>query len=443
MSIVIRNMARVKVPEEKLAQVLRMYLYEGRDGSKLKNYKYTPSNGYAYLPLNYAKLEEVAQLLGEDIIDERSEGLAISQPFVVKDSFKFRDYQVEPAFKLLEHIRANNYGVLSAGCGTGKTSVMTWVAGQLGLRTIILVDMSALAASWIYTFEMIYGITPQIITKDTTDFEDVAIVTFQLLHLNPDLKDRLRNIYGTCLIDEFHGVQAETYKEGLWSQNNKYRIGCTATYRKKGYSDEVLSDLVAPISVTMKDPSALICDVYFVESGVRFISNNPDDWGRITSKLAKDETRNKFISALTTKAVLQGRKVLVIGLTTESLKFIERLLKPIESCKTQVYVGTTTLEQDQQLKDDVASGKINVVLSAKKFDRGTDCPDLDFIILAAPSNNQSTVEQRIGRIVRRVEGKPTPIICDVVDNSDLAKGFAKNRRKWYRNLNHRIVEDLS
>lgn len=440
MSIIIRNMARVKVPEDKLAQVLRMYLYEGRDGSRLKNYKYTPSNGYAYLPLNYEKLVQVSQLLDEEIIDERSEGLAISQPFVVKESFKFRDYQVEPAFKLLGHIKAKNYGLLLAACGLGKSSILAWVAGQLGKKILILVDMSSLAASWVYTFEMVYGVTPQIINKDTTEFADVCIATFQLLNLNPALVDKVRNDFGTLLLDEFHTTSANTYKEVISKFNNKYRIACTATPRKKGYSSEVLYDLVSDISVEMVDHASLKCDVKFIDTGCRWYSNNPDDWGKIVSKLAKDKQRNDLVVGIAANLTSKGRKIVIAGLTIESLQYIHDKLKELPDCRPQMYVGTTTMKQDDQIKEDVKTGKVNVVLTSKKLDKGVDIVALDCLIFAKPSNNQSSVEQLSGRIVRKLEGKPTPLVVDLVDNSDLAKRFANNRRKWYRQLGYTILE---
>lgn len=441
MSIIIRNMARVKVPEDKLAQVLRMYLYEGRDGSRLKNYKYTPSNGYAYLPLNYEKLVQVSQLLGEEIIDERSEGLAISQPFVVKESFKFRDYQVEPAFELLGYIRANNYGVLAAGCGCGKTVVMSWVAGQLGKRILVLVDMSSLAIQWQEAFQMIYGITPQIITKDTTEFADVNIATFQLLHVNPELLERMREAFGVTIVDEFHAAgSAETFKEVMFKINNKYRIGGTATFRKKNFSDYVLADLVSFPSVEMIDHAALKCEVKFIDTGSKFYSSNPDDWGRTMSRLAKDKYRNDLIIKVVSDLATAGRKVLLAGITKEQLGYIVDQLKRSEHCKPLLYVGTTSAKQDVDMRNGVENGKYNIVATVSKFSKGTDAPALDCLLFAKPSNNQSSVEQLAGRIVRKLEGKPTPLVVDLVDNSDLAKRFANNRRKWYRQLGYTILD---
>lgn len=441
MSIIIRNMARVKVPEDKLSTVLRMYLYEGRDGSRLKNYKYTPSNGYVYLPLNYEKLVQVANLLEEEIIDERSEGLAISQPFIVKDSFKFRDYQVEPAKEFLHHIKSNNYGVLLASCGCGKTVVMSWVAGQLNKKILVLVDMSSLAVQWQEAFQMIYGVTPSIITKDTVDFADINIATFQLLNLNPELLDRMRDTFGVTIIDEFHSAgSGESYREVLFKLNNKYRIAGTATFRKKNFSDFVLADLVSFPSVEMVDHAALKCEIKFVETESRFYSSNPDDWGRTMSKLAKDNYRNQLIINLVRHYTNKGRKILLAGITKEQLGHIVNELKQYEECRPLLYVGSTSAKQDIAMREGVENGTYNVVATVSKFSKGTDCPALDCLVFTKPSNNQSATEQLVGRIVRKREGKPTPLVIDLIDNSELASRFARNRRKWYKQLDYTIIE---
>lgn len=112
MAITIRGMAQVKIPPEHLQEVLGMYVHTPRDGSFIRNYRYSSKDGHAYLPLN--------------------------------PDFTFRPHQINPSAELLQVCRKENFALLSAGCGNGKTVVMTWVAGMLGHRVLILVDMGSL-----------------------------------------------------------------------------------------------------------------------------------------------------------------------------------------------------------------------------------------------------------------------------------------------------------
>lgn len=443
MPIILKNLAQVYLPPEHRAEVLGMFFHEGRDGSSIKNYKYDSKNGYAYLPLNQRKLLYVSRLLGEAIEDDRSEGVVVSSPFVENPKFKFRDHQTIPAIELLGFTRGNNYSVLQAPCSCGKTVVMTWVAGNLGKKILILVDMGSLQSQWAEAFELVWGKKVQIIANSDTEFADVCVATFQMLHFNPDLVKVMRKEFGTLLLDEFHATSSSTRREILMQMNNKYRIGCTATPYKKGYSDEVLSDMVADVSVEMIDDKALKAEVYFEPTGTRFYSSNPDDWGKIQSKLGKDERRNLMAAAIVAEQVKEGRKILVIGVTIDSLKQIEAyLLKNCPECKLRVYIGSTTLKQDLALREDIANGTINTLLTVKKAEKGLDLPSLDCLVLSRPANNEALIVQLAGRIVRRLEGKPTPKIIDVVDRSELAVRFASNRRRWYKKLGYVIQKDI-
>jgi len=438
MAIELKNMAKVVIPEELRLEILGSYFHTARNGDQIKNYLYNKKEGYFLLPLNERKLAGVAKRLNETVVDLRSTGDALVSPFSLNPAFSFRSHQLEPANALLDHCKAHNYGVLHAGCGCGKTVVMTWVAGHLNTRVLILVDMGSLQTQWQEAFKLVWNKEAQILDRSAVEFADVCIVTFQLLHSNPDLLETIRKKFGCVLLDEFHSTQSTTRRNVLMRLNSKYRIGCTATLMKKGFSEEVLTDLVSDISVTMVDHSELKPDVYFVPSPTTFVSNNPDDWGKIMSKLGKDSHRNQFVLKLAHDQITRGRRVLVIGVTVKSLQEVYNTLKQLEGCRPKLYVGSTTLAQDKELRDQVANGTINCVLTVKKGDKGLDLPSLDCLILARPNNSEAFVTQIAGRVVRYVAGKPNPEVYDVVDRGSLAETFAKNRRRWYQRLGYSV-----
>jgi superfamily II DNA or RNA helicase len=438
MSIILKNMAQVNIPEDLREQVLKMFIHFNKHAEHIRTYRY--KDGVAYLPPSIAKLRLVASMLDTDIEDQRSEGGEVTSVFTQNPMFTFREHQIDAAQTLLNRVKKENYMVLKAGCGCGKTVVMTYVAGYLGKKILILVDMGSLQSQWQEAFKLVWNKNVQIIDRNTKVFGDVCIATFQLLHFNLDLTMALRKEFGCLLLDEFHSTASETRREVLMKMDNQYRIGCTATLMKKGFSDEVLTDMVSEAYVEMVDHLELKPTVEFVESGVAFCSSSPDDWGKIQSALGKDLRRNKFIADLVAQQVRNGRKVLLIGVTTDSLKQVEFHLKRLPECKLIVYIGSTSLKQDLALKDKLASGAINVIMTVRKADKGIDLPTLDCMVLARPANNEAFIQQVVGRIVRAVPGKPNPILFDLVDGNSLAKGFARNRKKWYLKLNYSVKE---
>lgn len=429
MPIIIRNMAKAPLEEEHRDLVLSMYYYVNRDNQQVQNYIY--KNGIAYLPLNPRKLEIVSRITGQELQDERSKGDPIQEPFTLLPSFTFREHQELPAYQLLEFAKNGGYGLLKAQCGAGKTVTMTWVAGMLGMKTLVLVDQGNLAGQWKQAFEnIVWGKRAAILSSSADLSADVVIATFQFLNRHPEIVAQMRDMFGTCLLDECHTNPAKTFKSVIFRLNNYVRLGTSATVMRKGYSSETITDIIGDVAVEMKDDKALIPEIHFVTSGSKFCSDNPDDFATILSQLAEDEGRAEVVLGIIKQCLQENRKILVIGMRIEALKRMGDLIASFG--KPRVYVGSTTLKQDQALRDDLASGKINVIITDKKAEKGLDLPELDTVILAKPMNNEATVQQIVGRILRSCEGKPVPVVYDIVDGGSLAQRFAKNRRKWYQ-----------
>jgi superfamily II DNA or RNA helicase len=301
---------------------------------------------------------------------------------------------------------------------------------MVGRKTLVLVDMGSLVSQWQEAFQIVWNKTVHILDKDTDTFGDVTIATFQFLHRNPDLVRKIKEEFGMVLVDEFHTAAAGTYRNVLFRLNNKYRIGTSATVMRKGFTNEVLTDLIADVSVEMIDEHALVPSVVFVPTRVQFEYDTPDMFTKICSGLADSDIRNGIIIELVREAVLLKRRILVIGITIAQLKYIHVVLSKF--CRSVLYCGTTSMIQDRKLRSDLAAGLIDVILTVKKADKGLDLPMLDTLVLAKPSNNEAAIIQLVGRIVRPVVGKPTPVVYDLADSGKLAGTFARNRMRWYK-----------
>lgn len=59
------------------------------------------------------------------------------------------------------------------------------------------------------------------------------------------------------------------------------------------------------------------------------------------------------------------------------------------------------------------SGETKVLVAVNVADEGLYLPELSALV--APSRSPAKAEQRIGRILRSCEGKPDPVLVDVVD----------------------------
>jgi superfamily II DNA or RNA helicase len=427
--IILKNVAKLPadLTKDELLDIFRMYTYQDRNGAVVNNWLFSKKIGY--LPPNRDKLDLVAAMIGAEIVDQRCLGKPLSAPFQLNPEFNLRSYQVEPAGQFIEYLQQNYYGMLQGETGSGKTSVTSFTVGHLNCKILVLCDMGSLLSQWQAAFKGVWGKDAQILKSGDSTFADVCVATFQLLNLNRELLDRIYDEFGCVVTDECHVQSAEKWKHVLLSINSKYKAGISATIFRKGYSDEILTDLIGPIVVEMADEDKIIPQISFAFSNVLWYSSNPDDFSRTLSKLAADEQRNMFLLSLLKEAVKMNRKIVLVAPTIKCLKGLYEDSKGW--CRGRLYVGSTTLQQDLALKSDLASGKINVIFTAKKLNKGVDLKNLDYLILATPTNNKAQIIQIVGRLLRKAEGKPQPIVVDVIDNSELAQCFARNRKKWY------------
>lgn len=436
MAMILRHMAKVALPPEQRLRVLGMYRYEGYGGQDTITYRY--KDGIAYLPLNREKLAIVSKLLGEEIIDERSKGAPLDAPFIRQPEFSFRDYQVEPAEKLVEYIDRHQYGTFSAGCGTGKTVMCAYAGGMSGMKNLVLLDQTNLVTNWEEAYQLIWGKTPELLTPKIKHLPDVAIATFQMLHKNPELLHRIQSAYGHCNIDEAHTVKAKTFTEVMFRLSNFRRVATSATFYSKYLPTEVLVDICGgPVAVTMVDHRALKCLVRFIATEVRVSTSDPTAFtAKVLPALAGNDERNNRVVSIIGKCSALNRRIIVIAITQEQAEYLAQKLEGV--CSTEVYVGSTSKKRDKELKDNFEAGRTRCVITCKKFNKGTDFPSADTIIFANPSNNKAAVEQLRGRIVRSAEVKPEPWVFDLVDSGSITWRWAANRHAWYRGLGDRF-----
>jgi superfamily II DNA or RNA helicase len=440
--IEVRNGADVPLPlhnPDLTAKILGLFTYPLYSGAEFANFKF--QNGVASFPPNMEKIHRVGQLLQQEVKDCRSPGRALSQgSFELQPGFQLRDYQLDPSRRLYSHIKSHQSGTLSAGCGTGKTVVMTFVAGWFQKRILVLIDQSNLIGNWVDAFKAIWGRDLEKITAKTTEPGDCCICTFQLLARNPELLQRLRSRFGMLLVDEAHTVTADTFRDVLMGLDTYYKIGCSATFHNKKLPQAVLNDLIAPICVKMVDHGALRPQVLMLETGVSWPADDPNVFGnQILPALAANEGRNMQIFGVIRLLAEAGRRILLVGIKAVQMRLLHQMLQQV-GISSVVYTGTTSPKKDDQIKADFNAGKIQVVMTCKKLDKGTDLDSADVLISAKPNNNLTATQQQSGRVVRKLAGKPTPLVIDLVDSGALAQRFANNRRKWYRSLGYPVTD---
>lgn len=304
-----------------------------------------------------------------------------------------------------------------------------------------------------------------------------------------EVEDNHNFVADGVLVHNCHRVGAQTWAPIIPMFSARYRLGLTATPRRKDDAEEVFFKHIGPIGYAARTRPSLpalrkiITDVELRGKMDHGKIKKAIDLGRseIVTQLSKIPERTRQIMEDVFQGVKRGRKLLVLS---ERLDHLKEMAGDLNSLLSQVdlpfiptidfYVGEwftgETNEVGELLMVKVGKGRnakwrpktkrrtedelrkaegANVIFATiQMVSEGLDIQALDVLVLGTPI---SDVEQAAGRVRRRCypedskcrrlcpwragvcDGKPQPIITDVVDECvPQVKGKWKARARFYR-----------
>jgi superfamily II DNA or RNA helicase len=234
-----------------------------------------------------------------------------------------------------------------------------------------------------------------------------------------------------------HRVSARTWSGVPGMFKARWRLGITATPRRKDGTDCVFWHHLGPILFAAKE-ARLTPTIKRVWTNFKLVQTdrfNPNLAPRhlIMRFLCASRYRNDVIVDQLVQALAKGRKCIVLSERLEHLDRLEACLSSVwpkeygASPSVGHYVGGKTKAQLEE------SAKARVILATVQYcSEGLDIPELDTMFLTTP---MSDVEQAVGRILRSVEGKRPPIVVDFRDDSiPMLEAMARKRDRYYESL---------
>ena len=168
--------------------------------------------------------------------------------------------------------------------------------------------------------------------------------------------------------------------------------------------------------------------VHLVASEIRFMDGAKIPWANRVTKLANDEEYRHTIAMLAAAYAAKGHKVLVVSDRVSFLKACSELTGDKSVCVT----GEVAHEDREKLVDEILYGDKNVLYGTQAiFSEGISVDTLSCLILATPVNNEPLLTQLVGRVIRKKEGKISPVIIDIHLKGNTARKQASNRVGFY------------
>lgn len=285
-------------------------------------------------------------------------------------------------------------GIISMPTGTGKSKVIDMIATELRRRVLVVVP----------SLEIKKQLAPQLEWNKLVRVENID---------NPELEELTD--FDVLIIDEAHHVAAKTYRKLNKKAWNKifFRFFLTATPFRNDTEETLLFESIAGEVIYQLDYQSAVKDgliVPVVAHYIEVIPTNTDaySWAEVYSELVtKNDARNLLLADVllaTCKPTLCLVKEVAHG-------------KRIAELSGVPFVNGTDEESRQYIKD-FNSGKIDKLIGTEGIlGEGVDTKPCEIVIIAGLGKAKSAFMQKVGRAVRRHNGKESAKIILIKDIS--------------------------
>lgn len=345
----------------------------------------------------------------------------------------------------IDSMRKVGGGVVSIGCGGGKTVCALYCLAAMRVPAIVVCHNTAMMKQWherIRQFlpEARIGIIRQ--NRAETDDVDVAIASVKSVAHRAYPKDQFAR-FGLVVWDEIHLMCTRTFARAFPKLATTYALGLSATPERKDGCHAIFQYFIGPVCFQQKRPPDASVEVRCITLKIDNVTPKYDRRGRMmytpmVIEAVMHPTRLALVTQLVAQLAGEGRTVLVLSDYVNHLKRLYRMLEehsPRHPSGRDVtfglYIGEMTVAQR------ALSEHKDVILGTKALASvGMDIERLNTLVFASPSKE---VEQSTGRIMRKRHEQFPPCIVDLIDDHGLFQAQSRHRKKYYRKCNYTIV----
>ena len=370
---------------------------------------------------------------------------------------KLREYQIDITNICLEKMKESGGGLLSVGCGRGKTVMGIYMAHKLEAFTLIVVHKTFLQDQWVERIKQFTDARIGIIRQDKVDIEnkDIVIAMIQSLSMR-DYDLEIFNKFKFVIYDEAHHCASKIFSKALYKTGANYTLALSATPDRPDGLKKVMNWYLGPtLYKENRRPNKQVLtkvfkyhtnDKLFVEKtiykGGQSKAHAPK---MINNHVEIKERNNHLLNIINQLRKFPERKILILSGRRDHLKLLKDTVdakikedeenKIIEEneCKTYYYLGGMK-EKDRKEAEQQADILFATYDMAHE---GLDIDRLNTVILATPKKN---IIQSVGRIMRRIlkNGDIRPIIIDFCDQLSIFKNQGEKRLKDYNESKYKV-----
>ncbi|MGC8601200.1 MAG: DEAD/DEAH box helicase [Thermoprotei archaeon] len=380
---------------------------------------------------------------------------------VVLSKTKLRPYQREALRKWAE---AGKRGVVVLPTGAGKTLVAVKAIELVGLSTLVVVPTLDLLLQWKGVLEDELQVEVGAIGGENDELKPITVITYDSAYLRAG---ELGNKFYLLIFDECHHLPSEGYRQIAEMFASPYRLGLTATPEREDGLERLLPKLIGGI-VYRLSPEKL-AGKYLSEYEIKRVAVDlaPEERKNyeMNEAIFKNYLKKKRIYAWgpnallrlimlsatdkeAREALLARNKAMQIAFNSEAkLEVLEQLLRENPNDKIIIFtqyndlvyeisrrflIPFITYKTSDEERDSVLSafkeGKYKAIVASKVLDEGVDVPEASLGIIVSGSGSRREFVQRLGRLLRKREGKVARLIEIVSRDTGEVRLSARRKR---------------
>jgi len=376
---------------------------------------------------------------------------------------KLRSYQKEA---LDSWIRAGARGVIVLPTGAGKTAIGVAGIAHLNTPTMVVVPTLDLVEQWRRYLEKEFNMSVGLYGGGEYRLEALTVSTYDSAYIRGE---ELGNRFGLVIFDEVHHLPSPGYSHIAEVFACPCRLGLTATYEREDGLHKDLPRLVGGIVFELRVQDLVGVHLSPFEIEKVHVDLTPDeeveyqrlhkifrdyiDLKGIPMNSPTDFTNfimitNRDLGAR--RALIARNKALEIALNSKSkIHALRGILAKNPSEPTIIFTAHNRLvhrisdeflipcityltpkDERMEILDSLREGKYKAVVTSRVLDEGVDVPDATKAIILSGTGSSREFIQRLGRILRKREGKKAKLI-EVVSRETTETWMSwRRKRTW-------------
>lgn len=359
---------------------------------------------------------------------------------------------------------ARGRGVVVLPTGSGKSHVALMAIDDRRRSALVVAPTLDLVRQWYDLLRTSFGVDVGVIGGGEHALRPLTVTTYDSAYLH---MEHIGARFGLVVFDECHHLPGQTYALGAEHCLAPYRLGLSATPERTDGRELVLESLVGPV-VYRKDivelSGSYLADYETVRVSVElspeeraehdaeralylaFVRKHgikmgsPRGFGDFLMRTARTAEGQRALKAYRRQRELafaapgklhavaqllhlhrRERSIIFTEDNATAYRVARRFLVPIITHQTKVKERSEILER-------LARGEYGSVVTSKVLNEGVDVPDASVAMVISGSGSVREHVQRLGRILRRRDGKHA-VLYELVSNNTAEAGTSQRRRE--------------